>query len=85
MKLFRLKGLKSGSSGASEINTVPLLPLLTRSNPWSKNWPNRVNQEFYGAESPMSGATLGMNKELVTGLGIDPTPALATAAGLFKV
>ena len=44
------------------MNTIePLvLPLLTRSRPWSKNWPNKVIHELNGADSPSSGATLGM-------------------------
>ena len=40
---------------------IPLVPpLLTRSRPWSKNCPNSVNHELYGADRPTSGATLGM-------------------------
>ena len=50
----------SGSSVWSGMNTVPLPPLLTRSRPWSKNWPNSVNHELYGADRPTSGATFGM-------------------------
>ena len=51
----------SGSSGCSGTATLPLPPLLTRSRPWSKNCPNSVNHELNGAESPSSGARLGMN------------------------
>ena len=40
---------------ASGMNTVPLPPLFTRSRPWSKNWPKKVNQELNGADRPASG------------------------------
>ena len=39
---------------------VPLPPLVTRSRPWSKNWPKNVIQELNGAERPTSGAEFGM-------------------------
>ncbi len=42
--------------------TWPLPPLFTKSRPWSKNWPNSVNQVLNGAEMPPSGVTLGIEK-----------------------
>ncbi|MCR9140219.1 MAG: hypothetical protein NXI27_29845 [Alphaproteobacteria bacterium] len=39
---------------------MPLPPLLIRSRPWSKNWPNSVIQELYGADRPSSGDTSGI-------------------------
>ncbi len=39
--------------------TCPLPPLVTRSRPWSKNWPKSVNQELNGADRPTSGADVG--------------------------
>ena len=42
------------------MKTVPLPPLVTRSRPWSKNWPKNVNQELNGADRPASGATFWM-------------------------
>ena len=46
---------KSGSSGCSGMKTVPLPPLVTRSRPWSKNWPKNVIHELNGADRPASG------------------------------
>ncbi|MCY1445476.1 hypothetical protein D9M71_619910 [compost metagenome] len=51
----------SGSSACSGTKTTPLPPLFTRSRPWSKNCPNRVNQELKPADRPSSGAVLGTN------------------------
>ena len=59
MKLVGLPGTNSGSSGCSGMNTVPLPPLFTRSRPWSKNWPKKVNQELNGADRPTSGGRSG--------------------------
>ena len=36
--------------GFSGTKTVPLPPLVTRSRPWSKNWPKNVNQASNGAD-----------------------------------
>ena len=38
--------------GLQGIFTVPLPPLVTKSRPWSKNWPNRVNQELKAPTGP---------------------------------
>jgi len=88
-------GTYSGSSAFSVINTVPLPPLGTRSRPWSKNWPNNVNHESYGADTPKSGVEFGSsnscNGEPVTGLvavivlDAGLAVAAATAAGLALV
>ena len=59
MKLVWPPATKSGSSSFRGMNTVPPR-LVVRSRPWSKNWPNRVNRELNGAESPTSGATFGI-------------------------
>ncbi len=83
----------SGSSGFSGTKTVPLLPLVTRSRPWSKNWPNSVNHELYGAERPSSVARLGRKISFgVSGrsswsIRVEPSfcSAALTAAGLFSV
>ena len=45
------------------MKTVPLPPLVTRSRPWSKNWPKNVIHALKGAERPSSGVTLS-NEEL---------------------
>ncbi|MCY1411684.1 hypothetical protein D9M68_672740 [compost metagenome] len=95
-KLVGLAGSYSGSSGISGMKMVPLLPLETRSRPWSKNWPKKVNQELKGAESPSSGVVLGMKKTSRSsgvlkmpsrpGLRTGAAPPLAsTAAGLLAV
>ena len=71
----------SGSSACSGTNTVPP-PFVTRSKPWSKNWPKNVNIELNGADRPTSGASLPM-KQVASGRpsrGIHPIRA--TAAGL---
>ena len=44
------------------MKTVPLPPLSIMSRPWSKNWPKKVNQLFDGADRPLSGVTLLMNR-----------------------
>jgi hypothetical protein len=83
----------SGSSALRGTKTVPLLPLVTRSRPWSKNWPNSVNHELYGAERPSSGARLGrkisfgVSGRLSWSIRVEPSfcSAALTAAGLFSV
>ncbi|MNV27552.1 hypothetical protein D3C71_1187060 [compost metagenome] len=50
----------NGSSPCSGMNTEPLLPLLIRSRPWSKNWPKNVIHALNGAERPSSGAMFGI-------------------------
>ena len=62
--------------------TVPLLPFVVRSRPWSKNWPNSVNQELYGAERPASGARLGMKRFPLVSSDPGVWAAAAAAAGL---
>ena len=52
----------SGSSAVERHEDRAAPPLLTRSRPWSKNWPNSVNHELYGADRPTSVATLGMKQ-----------------------
>ncbi len=59
MKLVGLPGTNSGSSSLSGTTTVPASPFVVRSRPWSKNWPNSVNHELYGADRPTSGAVFG--------------------------
>ena len=50
MKLVGLpRHVTSGSSGLQRNEDVPLPPLVTRSRPWSKNWPKNVNQALNGA------------------------------------
>ena len=86
-------GSNKGSSGRSGMMTVPP-PLVTRSRPWSKNWPKNVNIRLYGADSPKSGVMFGMNSAPDIGSGSvgpehtnPPDPhglaAAAAAAGLF--
>ena len=76
-----VRATNSGSSGCSGTNTVPLPPLLTRSRPWSKNWPKKVNIELNGADRPTSGAMFGMGS-VPSGSATTSGPATATAAGL---
>ncbi|MNM81929.1 hypothetical protein D3C81_939460 [compost metagenome] len=62
MKLVGLPGTNNGSSGCSGMNTVPEPPLVTRSRPWSKNWPKKVIHWLKGAVRPASGLTFGSKK-----------------------
>ncbi len=75
--------------------TVPP-PLVTRSRPWSKNWPKKANIRLNGADKPKSGVMFGMNSEPVIGSGSvlppqtkPPSPqglaAAASAAGFAAV
>ena len=42
---------------------MPLPPFLViRSRPWSKNWPKNVKKLLDGADRPLSGVMLGMNR-----------------------
>ena len=42
---------------------VPLVAFVEiLSRPWSKNWPKNVKKLLNGADSPLSGVTLGMNR-----------------------
>ncbi|MCY1284043.1 hypothetical protein D9M70_329360 [compost metagenome] len=50
----------SGSSCCSGMSMVPLPPFWTRSRPWSKNCPKKVNQALKPADRPSSGAALGI-------------------------
>src|SRR3954470_12288447 len=86
----------NGSSDCNGIRTVPLPPLVTRSSPWSKNWPKNVNIRLNGADRPKSGVMFGMNSDPVIGSAAPggpqtkwPEPQLlrfaAFAAGLFAV
>src|SRR5688572_2949406 len=69
MKLVGAPATYRGSPGCS--GTVTTLPVLgTRSSPWSKNWPNRVNSELYGEERPTSGAAFGMKSVSPVGTGV---------------
>ncbi len=52
---------RSGSSALSGTKTVPDLPLLVKSTPWSKNWPKIVNSELNGGDRPTSVVMFGMN------------------------
>src|SRR3954465_15013205 len=92
--LVAVGGTNSGSSDCSGMTTVPLPPFVTRSSPWSKNWPKNVNITLNGAERPKSGVMFGMNSAPESGSGADvpwqtkpPDPqgfvAAATAAGLL--
>src|SRR5919107_4274459 len=67
-------------------------PLVTRSSPWSKNWPKNANMVLNGADRPKSGVMFGMNSAPDVGSGSavpeqtnPPEPhglvAAATAAG----
>ena len=69
MKLFGLPGTNSGSSGCSGMITFPLPPLFTRSSPWSKNWPKKVNIRLNGADRPKLGVMFGMNSAPESGSG----------------
>ncbi len=60
MKLVWLPRTNSGSSGCKGMMTVPP-PLVTRSRPWSKNWPKNANIRLNGADRPKSGVMFGMN------------------------
>ncbi|MNC38464.1 hypothetical protein D3C75_870700 [compost metagenome] len=93
---FGAPSTNSGSSGCSGMNTKSVLLLVTRSRPWSKNWPKKVIQALKPAVKPTSGDTLGMKNTSVSsavpntpsmpGLITGAAPPLAsTAAGLFAV
>ena len=57
---------EAGRRLSSGMNTRAAPPLVTRSRPWSKNWPKSVNHELYGADRPTSVATFGMKNEPLT-------------------
>ena len=71
--------------------------LVTRSRPWSKNWPKNVIHALNGADRPSSGVMFGMKKTwLIVGGAEDAVQAGArddrgrprsqpTAAGLLAV
>ncbi|MOA48149.1 hypothetical protein D3C78_1708540 [compost metagenome] len=44
-------------------------PLVTRSRPWSKNWPKKVMKALNGADRPSSGAVFGRTSRVPTGIG----------------
>ncbi|MCY1531625.1 hypothetical protein D9M68_668560 [compost metagenome] len=92
--------LNSGSSGCSGMKIISVLLLLTRSSPWSKNWPKKVNHELKGAERPSSGVVFGISSSVPGGMTTPwrsyrtpaassvPRPAATkalTAAGLLLV
>ena len=74
----------------SGMKIVPLPPLVTRSRPWSKNWPKNVIQALNGADRPASGVTFGMKKTCLSsavpnrpsrpGLMTICTPSLRTSS-----
>ncbi|MNQ84619.1 hypothetical protein D3C85_997540 [compost metagenome] len=70
--------------------------MVTRSRPWSKNWPKKVIHELKPAVRPTSGDSLGMkNTSLSSAVPNTPSrpglitgvapPFAATAAGLLAV
>ena len=77
MKLVGLPGTNSGSSAFNGMTTEP--PALgTRSSPWSKNWPKKVNIRLKGAPSPKFGVMFGMNSDPVGSAGSCGAGALQT-------
>ncbi len=50
----------SGSSVCSGMMTELFPPLVTRSRPWSKNWPKKVIHELKPGDRPMSGDWAGI-------------------------
>src|SRR3954468_24658311 len=96
MKLVVAPGTNNGSSDCSGMITEPLPPLFTRSRPWSKNWPKKVNIRLNGADRAKSGVVFGLKGDPVTGSAVPPPPQTnppephglklaATAAGFFAV
>ena len=55
IKFVWLPTTYSGSSGSKGTYTVPLPPFVTRSKPWSKNWPNMVIHPLKDGDKPISG------------------------------
>ena len=53
--------------------------LTVWSTPWSKNWPNSVNIELYGGDSPTSVVTLGMKSVWCEGTQPAGTPSPAAS------
>ena len=65
---------------------MPLPPFLTRSRPWSKNWPKKPKKVLKGAESSSSGAVFGIVTRLVPGTVMAvPASHWLTIAGLSIV
>ena len=59
LTMISLSGwLYKGSSGINGTMTKPSAPLCTKSNPWSKNWPIKVNNPLKGR-----GLVLAVNGE----------------------